>query len=72
MHRLESGSLRASNTGEKVKLQGWVSMRRDHGGLIFIILRDRSGSIQLSFNSDEKPEVFTYWQCAIRPEHCCF
>ena len=58
MQRCESGSLRAANAGEKVKLQGWVSMRRDHGGLIFIVLRDRSGNVQLSFNADEKPEIF--------------
>jgi len=58
MQRRESGSLRAANAGEKVHLQGWVSMRRDHGGLIFVVLRDRSGNVQLSFNADEKPEVF--------------
>ena len=48
--RNAGGGLRASNAGEAVELYGWVHRRRDHGGLIFIDLRDRSGIVQVTFN----------------------
>ena len=44
------GSLRASDEGRQVELYGWVARRRDHGGLIFIDLRDRWGVVQVVFN----------------------
>ncbi len=43
--------------GQQVLLQAWVQRRRDHGGLIFFDLRDRSGVVQVVLRPDEHPEV---------------
>src|SRR6266566_4427398 len=51
------GSLRAANVGNQVELYGWVGRRRDHGGLIFIDLRDRWGAVQVVFKSPETREL---------------
>ncbi|MBI4435863.1 MAG: aspartate--tRNA ligase [Candidatus Omnitrophica bacterium] len=60
------GELRSAQIGDNVVLYGWVHRRRDHGGLIFIDLRDRTGLIQILFSPENK-DLFSKAK-ELRPE----
>jgi aspartyl-tRNA synthetase len=62
-----AGALRTANVGETVTLAGWVHRRRDHGGLVFIDVRDRSGLVQCVFDPDTSGAAFATAE-RVRPE----
>src|SRR6201989_2923536 len=63
-----AGELGRARVGDQVRVGGWVHRRRDHGGLIFIDLRDRSGLVQLVFHPETAPAAHALAQ-KLRPEH---
>jgi aspartyl-tRNA synthetase len=63
-----AGDVRAAQVGETVRVAGWVHRRRDHGGLIFIDLRDRTGLLQLVFRPEQAPQAHAAAE-QLRPEH---
>jgi len=62
------GNLRASDAGKEVVLMGWVNRRRDHGNLIFLDLRDRSGIAQVVLDRELTPDGHAKGEM-IRPEY---
>ncbi len=69
MHTHTCGQLREGDIGQTVTLTGWVGKRRDHGGLIFVDLRDREGVTQVVFDPDHAADCFTLGE-KMRPEWC--
>ncbi len=68
MHTHTCNELTVQNIGDKVTLTGWVWHRRDHGGLIFIDLRDRDGVTQVSFDPDISGGVAFHTAETVRSE----
>jgi aspartyl-tRNA synthetase len=62
------GDPRAADAGREIRVAGWVHRRRDHGGLVFIDLRDRTGLLQLVFHPESAPEAHAV-AGELRPEH---
>ena len=62
------GLVGPEQVGQRIRAAGWVHRRRDHGGLIFIDLRDREGLLQLVFRPDDAPEAHAAAH-RLRPEH---
>jgi aspartyl-tRNA synthetase len=59
MKRRGAGTIGVEDVGQRVKLQAWVQRRRDHGGLVFLDLRDRSGVVQVVLRPEDRPEPAT-------------
>ena len=57
MKRRGAGTISVDDVGSRVRLQAWVRRRRDHGGVLFLDLRDRSGVAQVVVRPEEQPEV---------------
>ena len=57
MNRTKAGTLTTEQVGERAKVQGWVHRRRDHGGVIFLDVRDRTGTVQAVVHPESTPEA---------------
>lgn len=70
MRKHYCGLIHEADVGKTIQLNGWVQYRRDHGGVIFVDLRDHTGFVQTVFNPDH-PEVFKLAE-TLRPETVLF
>lgn len=64
-----AGTLRRDDVGDEVRLAGWVNARRDHGGVIFVDLRDATGIVQVVLNPEDEPAPETTLH-GLRLEYC--
>lgn len=62
------GDVREEHVGQEIVLNGWVHRRRDHGGVIFLDLRDRAGLVQVVFAPSDAPDAHALAQ-QVRPEY---
>src|SRR5512143_2358335 len=62
------GVPRAADIGREVTVMGWVHSRRDHGGVVFVDLRDRTGILQVVFNPERSPVAHEH-ACDLRSEY---
>ena len=69
-NRISCGILTPADIGRKVLLAGWVDAFRDHGGLLFIHLRDRSGIIQIVFSPESASAKVLQQAVSLRSEYC--
>ena len=63
------GDLSTAEVGEEVELCGWVHRRRDHGGVIFLDVRDRTGLVQVVY--DLTPRPASQWLIRSATSSCC-
>ena len=68
--RVFCGKLTPNDVGHEVLLAGWVDAFRDHGGLLFIHLRDRSGLVQIVFSPEVVPAEICQKAASLRAEYC--
>ena len=68
--RIFCGELTVEQIGQSIQLCGWVDAYRDHGGLIFIHLRDRSGIVQIVFNPETTPQTICEAASTLRADYC--
>ncbi|MCH7586236.1 MAG: aspartate--tRNA ligase [Acidobacteria bacterium] len=69
MRTAHAGLLSSEDIGNQVRVAGWVATRRDHGGVLFVDLRDASGIVQVVINPEEQPDLDDVTH-ALRDEFC--